>query len=60
MTPEAKYGLWVNRDRALGVQVKGFLWLFSTLVGKADSPVIDALAESPEQVERIKEVWGIS
>ena len=56
MTPEAKFGLWLNRSRANAIRsaqvMRGINASF-----QPDPAVADALAELPEQIEELMRAW---
>ena len=56
LTPEAKFGLWLNRSRANAIRsaqvMRGINASF-----QPDPSIADALAELPEQVDELMRTW---
>lgn len=56
MTPELRYGLWLNRDRAHAIRsaevMRGINAAF-----RPDEAIADAVAEDSDQVEEFMRIW---
>ena len=56
LTPEIRFGLWLNRNRAHAIRSAEVMRGINAAFGP-DPAVADALAELPEQVEEIMRAW---
>ena len=56
LTPDAKFGLWMNRSRANAIRSSQVMRGINASF-QPDPLIADALAELPEQVEEMMRAW---